>query len=86
MASQPGGVRRKLEVRVEHHVVNGYALTFAYDERMVSAIKTRVAAGERSYDARTHTWWIFRRDDLDALRFATNGWTVFVRTDLDATG
>jgi hypothetical protein len=76
----------RLEVHVEHHVTQGYALTFDYDERMVRAIKTRVKAGDRTYDPRTHTWWIHQRNDLDALRFATNGWSTFVRTDLSATG
>lgn len=69
----------KLAVTVTHHPAEGHGLTFAYAPRMVQAIKTRVPSSERRYDAKTKTWWVRRRSDLEALTYATNGWAEFTR-------
>lgn len=59
---------------------NGYELTFAYDERVVSMIKSRVKAVNRTYDSRSRAWVIHRKADFDNLRWATNGWIDWQRT------
>jgi hypothetical protein len=57
----------------------GYVLSFDYDERVVSAIKSRVKPENRHWDPLTKTWTIETKDAFDNFRWATNGWIAFYR-------
>lgn len=74
----------KLAVTVTHHPTEGHGLTFPFSTRMVAALKARVPSSERRYDARTKTWWLYRRSDLEALQSATNGWATFTKASKPA--
>jgi hypothetical protein len=48
--------------------VNGYELTFAFDQSIVHAIKTTVGRVHRSYDGGSRTWTLTRQTDFERLR------------------
>ena len=63
--------------------MNGYELTFAFDERVVNKIKSTIPSSGRSYSQSSRSWMIFRQTDFEKLKNASNAWIEFRRLEDD---
>jgi hypothetical protein len=64
----------KTQITATRTAIGEYVLDFAYDQRIINAIKSRVPASKRSYDPIRKKWFIATEDAVSQFKWGVNAW------------